>query len=50
MPGKGLVESVEDNGECGHNLNFTKTLKSGECYICALKRYFKDLLEAKSNE
>ena len=50
MPSKGLVESVEDNGECGHNLNFTKTLKSGECYICALKRYFKDLLEAKSNE
>ena len=38
-------DCTEELMECGHNKNFTRVLKSGECYICKMKQHFKSLLE-----
>ena len=40
--GEGYRGCTAEYMDCGHNKNFSKVLKSGECYICRIKHYLED--------
>lgn len=40
IKGKGYIENTAQKNQCYHNINFTKVLETGECYICKLKELF----------